>query len=98
LFASLGAHVLQSDDRARADGAGQGVYTAIADHFGKGVVQQDGGWIVLHWRRSHSMTGGFEELNAIVHPAVIARQAELSEAIFQQDRRAIVMVEVRPDL
>jgi len=27
------------------------------------------------------------------HPAVIARQAELSEAIFQQDRRAIVMVE-----
>jgi len=37
--------------------------------------------------------GRVEELNAIVHPAVIARQAALIEAIFQQDRRAIVMVE-----
>jgi dephospho-CoA kinase len=37
--------------------------------------------------------GRVEELNAIIHPAVIARQAELSEAIFKQDRQAIVIVE-----
>jgi len=36
--------VLQSDAIGRElMEPGQGVYTAIADHFGKGVVQQDGG-------------------------------------------------------
>jgi dephospho-CoA kinase len=37
--------------------------------------------------------GRVEELNAIVHPAVIARQAALSEAIFERDPEAIVIVE-----
>jgi len=32
-------------------------------------------------------------LNAIVHPAVIARQAELNDLIFKRDPKAIVMVE-----
>jgi dephospho-CoA kinase len=34
-----------------------------------------------------------EELNGIVHPAVIARQAELIQAIAKNDLGAIVMVE-----
>ena len=37
--------------------------------------------------------GRVEELNAIVHPAVIARQVELSEAIFQRDPHAVMIVE-----
>ena len=32
-------------------------------------------------------------MNAIVHPSVIARQAELSEAIATQDPKAVVIVE-----
>jgi dephospho-CoA kinase len=94
LFASLGAHVLQSDAIGRElMEPGQAVYTAIADHFGKGVVQQDGRLDRLALAKIAFDDGRVEELNAIVHPAVIARQAILSEAIFQQDRHAVVMVE-----
>jgi dephospho-CoA kinase len=94
LFAALGAHVLQSDAIGRElMEPGQSVYAAIADHFGKGVVQQDGRLDRLALAKIAFDDGRVEELNAIVHPAVIARQAALSEAIFQKDQRAIVMVE-----
>lgn len=94
LFASLGAHVLQSDAIGRElMEPGQAVYTAIADHFGKGVVQPDGRLDRLALAKIAFDEGRVEELNAIVHPAVIARQTTLSEAIFQQDRHAVVMVE-----
>ena len=42
--------------------------------------------------REYFAEGRVEELNAIVHPAVIARQAELSEAIFARDPEAVVIV------
>ena len=94
LFATLGAHVLQSDAIGRElMEPGQAVYVAIADHFGKGVMQQDGRLDRLALAKIAFEDGRVEELNAIVHPAVIARQAALSEAIFHRDRRAIVMVE-----
>jgi dephospho-CoA kinase len=94
LFASLGAHVLQSDTIGRElMEPGQAVYAAIVDHFGSGVVQPDRRLDRAALAKIAFDDGRVEELNAIVHPAVIARQAELSEAIFQQNRRAIVMVE-----
>jgi dephospho-CoA kinase len=94
MFAALGAHVLQSDAIGRElMEPGQAVYAAIVDHFGSGVVQQDGRLDRAALAKIAFDDGRVEELNAIVHPAVIAKQAVLSEAIFQQDRRAIVMVE-----
>jgi dephospho-CoA kinase len=94
LFAALGAHVLQSDAIGRElMEPGQSVHSAIVDHFGNGVVQADGRLDRVALAKIAFDYGRVEELNAIVHPAVIARQAELSEAIFQQDRRAIVIVE-----
>jgi dephospho-CoA kinase len=94
LFAGLGAHVLQSDAIGRElMEPGQAVYTAIVDHFGSCAVQPDGRLDRASLAKIAFDDGRVEELNAIVHPAVIARQAALSEAIFQQDRRAIVMVE-----
>jgi dephospho-CoA kinase len=94
LFAALGAHVLQSDAIGRElMEPGQPVYAAIADHFGSGVVQPDGRLNRVALAKIAFDDGRVEELNAIVHPAVIARQAALSETIFQQDRRAIVMIE-----
>jgi len=94
LFAALGAHVLQSDAIGRElMEPGQAVYAAIVDHFGNGVVQPDGRLDRVALAKIAFDDGRVEELNAIVHPAVIARQSELSEAIFQKDRRAIVMVE-----
>jgi dephospho-CoA kinase len=94
LFAPLGAHVLQSDAIAREMmEPGQAVYAAIVDHFGNAVVEPDGRLDRAALAKIAFDDGRVEELNAIVHPAVIARQAALSEAIFQKDPRAIVMVE-----
>jgi dephospho-CoA kinase len=94
LFAAHGAHVFQSDAIGRElMEPGQSVYTAIADHFGKGVVSPDGRLDRGALARIAFADGRVEELNAIVHPAVIARQAELSEAIFVSDPQAVVMVE-----
>jgi dephospho-CoA kinase len=94
LFAALGVHVLQSDAIGRElMEPGQAVYAAIVDHFGNDVVQPDGRLDRAALAKLAFDDRRVEELNAIVHPAVIARQAELTEAIFQQDRRAVVMVE-----
>jgi dephospho-CoA kinase len=94
LFAALGAHVLQSDTIGRElMEPGQTVYAAIVHHFSSSVVQPDGRLDRVALAKIAFDDGRVEELNAIVHPAVIARQAELSAAIFQKDRRAIVMVE-----
>ena len=94
LFRSHGAHVLEADAIGREQmQPGQAVYAAIVSHFGQGVVSANGELDRHALARISFAEGRVEELNAIVHPAVIARQAELAEAIFAQDARAVVMVE-----
>ncbi len=94
LFAALGAHVLQADLIGRElMEPGHTVYAAIVARFGEGVVQADGRLNRGALAKIAFTDGRVEELNAIVHPAVIARQAELSDAIFQTDPHAVVIVE-----
>lgn len=98
LFAGLGAHVFSSDAIGRElMEPGQAVYAAIVEHFGTGVVMADGRLDRAALARiafgSGHETGRVEELNAIVHPAVIRRQAELAAAIFALEPNAVVMVE-----
>lgn len=94
LFAAHGAYVFQSDTIGRElMEPGQMVYAKIVGHFGKGVVLPDGRLDRGALAKIAFADGRVEELNAIVHPAVIARQAELSGAIFEHDPKAIVMVE-----
>ena len=94
LFAAHGAHVLQSDTIGRElMEPGQLVYAAIVDHFGRSVVSPDGHLDRAALAKIAFGDGRVEELNAIVHPAVIARQAELAEAIGASDPHAIIMVE-----
>ncbi len=94
LFAALGADVLQSDAIGRAlMEPGQPVHAAIAAHFGPDLVLGDGRLDRTALARIAFAQGRVEELNAIVHPAVIAQQAQLTEAIFAHNRHAIVMVE-----
>ena len=94
LFAALGAHVLQADAIGRElMEPGQLVYAAIVKHFGQGVVSPDGRLDRSALAKIAFVDGRVEELNAIVHPAVIARQVELSEAIFQRDQHAVMIVE-----
>ena len=94
LFAAHGAHLLQSDAIGREMmEPGQAVYAAIVAYFGKGVVWPDGQLDRGALAKIAFSDGRVEELNAIVHPAVIARQEELTEAIVQRDPNAVVIVE-----
>jgi dephospho-CoA kinase len=94
LFAELGALVLQSDAIGREMmEPGEAVYAAIVAHFGESVVSDDGRLDRQALARIAFAEGRVEELNAIVHPAVIARQAELGEAIFASEPEAVVIVE-----
>jgi len=94
LFAGLGAHILSSDAIGRAlMQPGQAVHAAIAAHFGPRVVLADGTLDRTTLARMAFADGRLEELNAIVHPAVIARQAELTEQIGRSDTHAVVIVE-----
>jgi dephospho-CoA kinase len=94
LFTAHGAHVLQSDAIGRElMEPGQAVHAAVIGHFENGIVLPNGRLDRGMLARIAFTDGRVEELNAIVHPAVIARQTELSDAIFERDPHAVVIVE-----
>ena len=94
MFAELGAEVLSADEIGRGlMQPGQAVYQAIVTRFGPGVVKVDGLLDRPALARMAFAEGRVEELNAIVHPATIARQGELAEAIFAREPTAVVVVE-----
>ncbi len=93
-FAELGAVVLSADEIGRAMmQPGEAVYAAIVEHFGPGVMKADGTLDRSVLARIAFTDGRIEELNAIVHPTVIARQAELMEEVAARDAHAVVIVE-----
>ena len=94
MFAAHGAVVLSSDEMGRAMmQPGQPVYAAIVERFGKEVVASDGSLDRGALARLAFSGGRVEELNAIVHPAVIAGQARQIEEIGRKQPDAIVIVE-----
>ena len=81
LFAAHGAQVLQSDEIGRElMEPGQPVHAQIAAHFGNDVVQPDGRLDRSALAQIAFAKGRADELNAIVHPAVIARVAKANLA------------------
>ncbi|GAC1362839.1 MAG: hypothetical protein NVSMB3_11230 [Acidobacteriaceae bacterium] len=94
MLAGHGAHVLQADEIGREMmRPGQAVYAAIVERFGAGVVLADGELDRAKLAKLAFAGGRLEELNAIVHPAVIARQAEISAEIGAREGDAVVVVE-----
>jgi len=98
MFAERGAIVLSSDEMGRAMmQPGQPVYAAIVKHFGREVIAGDGSGDGSLDRgalaRLAFSDGRVEELNAIVHPAVIAEQARQIKRLARKHRDAIVIVE-----
>ncbi len=95
-FADWGAVVLSSDEMARAMmQPGEPVYQAIVERFGQTVVLADGslnrpGLARLAFNPDRPRV---EELNAIVHPAVIAEQERLVAGIARERPKAMVVVE-----
>jgi len=94
LLAARGAIILSSDDMARTMmQPGQPVYAAIVDHFGPTILAPDA-TLDRHKLAQLAFTEGrAEELNAIIHPAVLAEQARQIEALAQTNPNAIVVVE-----
>jgi dephospho-CoA kinase len=94
IFRELGAEVIEADELGRSMmEPGQSVYEEIVDEFGPQVVQPDG-----HLNRPKlaelAFRGGrLDDLNAIVHPAVIAAQGDWMRRIFARNHEAIAMVE-----
>jgi dephospho-CoA kinase len=94
LFARLGAHVLEADELGRQMMLpGEPVYAAVIAAFGDDVVLEDGRLDRSALARMAFSDGRVDELNAIVHPAVIGRQAELVAEIAAKDPTAVVIVE-----
>jgi len=93
-FTALGATVFSADGIGRElMQPGEAVYAAIVAHFGTSVLSLDGSLDRSALARIAFTDGRLEELNAIVHPAVIARQAELIEEVAARDPDAVAMVE-----
>ena len=96
LLAERGALVLSSDEIARIlMEPGQPVYRAIVERFGRSVMDPAG-----HLDRAELAKLAFdparprvEELNAIVHPAVLAEQEKQIRALAEEHPDAIVVVE-----
>ena len=94
MLAARGAVVLSSDEMARAMmSPGQPVYQQIVARFGASIVSADG---TLNRRELARIAFDaakprIAELNAIVHPAVIAAQAETISAL--AGSHAIIVIE-----
>lgn len=96
LLAAKGAHILSSDDLGRElMQPGYAVYEQIVKQFGPTVVLPDGTLDRKELARLafDVQPPRVEELNAIVHPAVIEEQRLRAEFIGQLDPSAIVVIE-----
>jgi dephospho-CoA kinase len=94
IFAALGARVSQSDEIGRAMmQPGQAVFAAIVDHFGREVLTPAGTLDRAALSRIAFAQGRVEEINRLVHPAVIDAQAAWAAAVAAEDPAAVAIVE-----
>jgi dephospho-CoA kinase len=94
LFQALGAHILSSDDIGRAlMQPGESVFAAIVKTFGSSVVLSDGRLDRPVLAKIAFAGGRIDDLNAIVLPAVIARQGERADVIAAREPNAVVIIE-----
>ena len=96
MFVKLGARLIQSDAVARElMQPGRPVYLEVVRRFGREILNADGS--INRSRLAESAFGSesprFKELNAIVHPAVIAEENNWMKNIGERDPNAIAIVE-----
>lgn len=96
MLAARGAIVLSSDEMGRTMmQPGHPVYAAIVESFGPSVLLPDGELNRTELARLafHSEHPRVEELNAIIHPAVLAEQEHRLAEIAKSQPDAIVVIE-----
>jgi dephospho-CoA kinase len=103
IFIALGAYLVQADRIAHSlMQPGEAVYNEVVRHFGPEILNPDGSVNRAKLAElafgSATAPGGIrasrvEELNRIVHPAVIRRQDQWMNEVGRQDRHAVAIVE-----
>ena len=89
-----GAEVIEADELGRAlMEPGEPVYAEIARAFGREVVGPDGRLNRARLAELAFQGGRVNELNAIVHPAVIAAQRRWMDQVFSRNPAAVAVVE-----
>jgi dephospho-CoA kinase len=95
MMAERGAHVVDADKVAHELMApGEPVYDEVVRLFGRSIVNQADG--TIDRKKLGELvfgSGRIQELNAIVHPAVIAHQQKWMEALAAHDPHAIAVWE-----
>lgn len=99
MFVALGAHLIRADEISHdLMRPGHSVYYEVVAHFGRDILDYDGS--VNRTKLAEAAFGrdpsGFsrvEELNRIVHPAVLRAQEEWMQAIGRSDPDAVAIVE-----
>ncbi len=90
----LGAEVIEADVLGRAlMEPGQSLYAAIVDAFGAGVVNADGRLNRARLAELAFKEGRLADLNAVVHPPVIAAQKQWMDEVFARDPTAVAVIE-----
>jgi len=90
----LGAEVIEADELGRAlMEPGQPVYAEIVRAFGREVVDPDGRLNRARLAEMAFQDGRLNDLNAIVHPAVIVAQRRWMDHVFARNPAAVAIVE-----
>jgi len=94
MLRGLGAHVIEADELGRTlMEPGHAVYDDIVRTFGRSVVTSDGRLDRPRLARLAFENGRLNDLNAIVHPAVIAAQQQWMKDLFARDPGGVAVVE-----
>lgn len=94
MFVARGARLIKADELAhKLMRPGQPVYEQILHHFGRDIVNQDR--TINRQKLAQAAFGGrrVEELNQLVHPAVIAHQEQWMREEGARHPGAVVIVE-----
>jgi dephospho-CoA kinase len=90
----LGAEVIEADELGRVlMEPGEKVYAEIVRAFGPEVVSSDGRLNRARLADQVFKGSRLQDLNAIVHPAVIAAQRRWMEAVFARNPAAVAVIE-----
>ena len=93
MFVKLGAHLIQADQIShQLMQPGQPVHKEVVKHFGPGILNTD---LTVNRPKlaEAAFSGRIQELNQIVHPAVIQKQNEWMAEVGAREPHAVAIVE-----
>jgi dephospho-CoA kinase len=94
ILRALGAEVVEADELGRElMEPGQPIFSEIVRVFGPEVVGPDGRLNRARLAEMAFQGGRLNELNAIVHPAVIAAEQTWTEQLFARNPNAVAVIE-----